>query len=386
MNNQIVSNEGLALNPPMGWNSWNQFGNHIHENLVKETAEAMVSSGLQDAGYRYIVIDDLWHGGRDEKGHLYPDAEKFPQGMKALADYIHSLGLKFGMYSDAGTQTCGGRPGSQGFEEIDAATFASWEIDYLKYDFCHTEDTRAYAERAYTAMGNALRATGRPIVFSVCEWGHHRPWLWAAKAGGNLWRTTGDILDSWKDGPELWAAGIDSIGFDQQRGLESYAGPGHWNDPDMLVVGLCGKSKTIPGAGCTDTEYRAHMSLWCMLAAPLMIGCDIRNMDAITREILMNKEIIGLDQDRAGRQGYRASRQSRSEIWVKLLMDGELAVGLFNRGEAEQTVTAHWSDLEIHGMYKIRDLWAHQDKSASDESIICKVEAHGCVIFRLTPA
>jgi alpha-galactosidase len=376
----------MAETPPMGWNSWNQFGNHIHEDLIKETAEAIVNSGMSVTGYNTIVIDDLWHGGRDENGRLFPDPMKFPHGIKTLADYVHSLGLQFGMYSDAGTRTCGGRPGSQGFEEQDAQTFASWDVDYLKYDFCYTEDTRAYAERAYSTMGKALQATGRPIVFSICEWGHHRPWLWAAKAGGHLWRTTGDIFDSWRDGPELWAYGIDSIGFEQQRGLETYASPGHWNDPDMLVVGLRGQSKTISGAGCTDTEYRTHMSLWCMLAAPLMVGCDIRNMDPITKEILMNDEIIALDQDNLGKQGYRVCRQSRSEIWVKPLSVGELGVGVFNRGETAQSVTAHWSDLEIQGMYQIRDLWAHQELGTSNTGYTCQVEPHGCQVLRLSPA
>jgi alpha-galactosidase len=375
----------LAATPPMGWNSWNQFGAHIHEDLVKGTAEAFISSGMLDAGYNYVVIDDLWHGGRDENGRLFPDPVKFPHGIKALADYVHSLGLKFGIYSDAGTKTCAGCPGSRGFEELDAQTFASWDVDYLKYDFCYTEDNRAYAERAYTAMGSALQATGRPIVFSVCEWGHHSPWLWAKKAGGHLWRTTGDICDSWKDGSVTWCSGVESIGFEQQRGLEVYAGPGHWNDPDMLVVGLYGKSKTIPGAGCTDNEYRSHMSLWCLLAAPLMVGCDIRTMNPVTRDILMNREIIALDQDVLGKQGYRACRVGRSEVWKKTLVNKALGVGIFNRGDTPQTVTVHWSDLEISGHYQIRDLWEHLDTGESDSSYTTEVEPHGCKVLRLSP-
>jgi len=378
----------LALTPPMGWNSWNMFGATVNAEVIKQTADAFISSGLKDAGYEYIVIDDIWHGGRGPDGKLFPDKQKFPDGMKAVADYIHARGLKFGMYSDAGPLTCAGRPASQDNEEIDAATFAEWEIDYLKYDWCHAEDTRANAEYRYKRMAEALRATGRDIVFSICEWGHHSPWLWGEKVGGNLWRTTGDIGDSWKDVYNNWGVlyGIDSIGFDQQRGLEAFAGPGHWNDPDMLVVGLRGTSREIYGAGCTDIEYRTHFSLWCMLAAPLMIGCDIANMDSATREILTNLEVIALNQDKLGRQGWRASRHGQAEVWKKPLADGALGVALFNRGDKQKTVRAHWSDLEISGRYAIRDLWAHEDCGASDTEFSADVAPHGCVVLKLQSA
>jgi alpha-galactosidase len=373
----------------MGWNSWNMFGATVNAGIVKQTAEVFVTSGLKQAGYQYVVIDDHWHGSRGADGRLFPDPLKFPDGLKAVSDYIHSLGLKFGIYSDAGPQTCGGRPASQDFEEIDAQTFAGWGVDFLKYDWCHAEDTRRNAEYRYSRMSAALQDTGREIVLSICEWGHHRPWLWGAKVGGQLWRTTGDIGDSWYNVIASWGGilyGIESIGFEQQRGLETYAGPGHWNDTDMLVVGLRGRSREITGTGCTDTEYRTHFSLWCMLAAPLMIGCDVRNMDEVTRLILTNPEAIAIDQDPLGQQGYRASRNGMCEIWKKPLADGQLAVGLFNRGDKLRPVPVDWSDLEISGRYQVRDTWAHADLGIFDGSCSAEVEPHGCALLRLTPA
>lgn len=378
----------LAATPPMGWNSWNMFGATVNAGIVKQTADALVAGGLKEAGYQYIVIDDHWHGGRDAANRLFPDPHKFPDGMKAVSDYIHARGLKFGIYSDAGPLTCGGRPASQDNEEIDAQTFAEWGVDFLKYDWCSAEDTRANAEYRYSRMSAALKATGREIVFSICEWGHHRPWLWGAKAGGQLWRTTGDIGDSWNNVIAKWSGvlyGIDSIGFEQQRGLESYAGPGHWNDTDMLVVGLRGRSREITGAGCTDTEYRTHFSLWCMLAAPLMLGCDVRSMDSSTHEILTNREAIAVDQDPLGQQGFRASRNGMAEIWKKPLADGQLAVGLFNRGDTIRPIPAPWSDLEISGDYQVRDLWAHADMGVFDSLYSVEVEPHGCALLRLVP-
>ena len=234
-------------------------------------------------------------------------------------------------------------------------------------------------------MANALQATGREIVFSICEWGHHRPWIWGAKAGGHLWRTTGDIADSWKDVYTTWGIlyGIESIGFEQQRGLEAYAGPGHWNDPDMLVVGLRGGSREIAGAGCTDAEYRSHFSLWCMLAAPLMIGCDVRAMDAVTHEILTNHELIALDQDPLGSQGLRVARNGQCEIWKKTLADGDLGVGIFNRGDKARGVSVNSSDLEIEGRWRLRNLWAHEDQGSMEGGFNLDVRAHGCVVYRL---
>ena len=378
----------LAATPPMGWNSWNMFGPTINAGIVKQTADAFVTGGLREAGYQYIVIDDHWHGGRGADGRLFPDPQKFPDGMKAVSEYVHALGLKFGIYSDAGPLTCGDQPASQDNEEIDARTFADWGVDFLKYDWCHAEDTRANAEYRYGRMSAALKASGREIVFSICEWGHHRPWLWGPKAGGQLWRTTGDIGDSWtdlNDGRDGILYGIDSIGFEQQRGLEAYAGPGAWNDTDMLVVGLRGRSKAIVGAGCTDSEYRSHFSLWCMLAAPLMIGCDVRNMDGATRAILTNREAIAIDQDLLGKQGYRASRNGAAEIWKKPLADGQLAVGLFNRGIKSHSIPVAWSDLEIGGKYQLRDVWAQADMGVFDSLYRAEVESHGCALLRLIP-
>ncbi|MGQ0603352.1 MAG: glycoside hydrolase family 27 protein [Anaerolineales bacterium] len=367
----------LTPTPPMGWNSWNQFGQHVSEAVIKETAEALVKSGLRDAGYTYVVIDDHWHGSRGADGRLYPDPEKFPNGMRAVADFLHARGLKFGIYSDAGEKTCGGRPGSLGHEDIDAQTFAEWEVDYLKYDWCFAPDTRNSAEALYGKMGRALQATGRPIIFGLCEWGHHRPWLWGRAVGGHLWRTTGDIEDSW--------ASFESIGFEQQRGLERYAGPDHWNDPDMLIVGLNGQSRTIHGPGCTEAEYRTHLSLWCLLAAPLMIGCDVRALTEATKAILLNREAIALDQDPLGEQGFRVSRYSLCETWKKPLRGDALAVGLFNRGPHRATVGAHWSDLEINGRYWVRDLWEQRDLGIFDDQFSAEVSPHGCVLLRLEP-
>ena len=261
----------LALTPPMGWNSWNKFQCNVSEQLIKSTADAMVSSGMKDAGYEFVVIDDCWQVKRDEKGNIVADAERFPSGIKALADYVHSKGLKFGIYSDAGTKTCAGRPGSRGHEFQDALQYAAWTVDYLKYDWCNVgkED----GEAAYTTMHEALLASGRPIVFSLCDWGTNKPWLWA-KDVGNLWRTTGDIADCW-DCKTQYTEGWLKI-LDLQDGLETYAGPGHWNDPDMLEVG---------NGGMTTTEYRSHFSFWSLLAAPLIAGNDLKNMTPEIREI-----------------------------------------------------------------------------------------------------
>ncbi len=373
----------LAPTPPMGWMSWNLLAKNISAAAVQEMADAMASNGMSDLGYQYICIDDHWHGGRDESGVLYPDGAKFPQGIKAVADYVHQRGLKLGIYSDAGTKTCGGCPGSEGYEEIDARTFASWEVDYLKYDFCHVPDTRADAFRRYSRMGKALQNSGRPIVFALCEWGHHRPWLWGPEVGGSLWRTSGDVWDGWEDGSESWQCGIDSIGFNMQRGLEIYAGPGRWNDPDMLVAGLRGKG-AVSGPGCTDTEYRTQMSLWVMLAAPLMISCDLRRMDAVTRDILTNPEVIALNQDPLGRQGYRVCRNGSAEVWVKPLQNGDLGVGLFNREKAARMVTAPWSDLELSGLYSVRDLWSKTDMGVYDDAYSFELDGHGSVLLRLS--
>jgi len=365
---------GLALTPPMGWNSWNKFACDVNEKIVRATADAMASSGMRDAGYQYVVIDDCWHGPRDANGFITADPERFPSGMKALADYVHSKGLKFGLYSDAGRLTCGGRPGSQGHEYQDALTYARWGVDYLKYDWCSTGDRNA--KEAYAVMADALRKSGRDIVFSLCEWGTAKPWLWA-KNVGNLWRTTGDIMDSFakKDPTKTWAHPMLEI-VDSNEPLWSHAGPGHWNDPDMLEVG---------NGGMTPAEYRSHFSLWAMMAAPLIAGNDIANMDETTRSILLNKEVIAVDQDPLGVQGRRILKDGDKEVWIKPLQGDAKAVLLFNRGEQPATIRATAEQLRIPLTMraKIRDLWAHRNLPRWRGTLESQVEPHGVAMFRI---
>ncbi len=370
---------GLAQTPPMGWNSWNKFACDVNETIVRAAADAMVHTGMRDAGYQYVVIDDCWHGPRDENGFITADTQRFPSGMKALGDYIHSKGLKFGIYSDAGRQTCGGRPGSQGHEYQDALTYARWGVDYLKYDFCNTGSRNA--EEAYALMADALRSTGRDLVFSICEWGTGKPWLWAKKIG-NLWRTTGDIWDSFatKDKAHDWAHPVLEI-VDANEPLWPYAGPGHWNDPDMLEVG---------NGGMTPTEYRSHFSLWAMMAAPLMSGNDIANMDETTRSILLNKDVIAIDQDPLGAQGRRILQKGKTEVWMKPLADGGRAVLMFNRSDDAGQVLNwgfSWKDLGYPSRIKlkVRDLWAHKDLGTHAGSFRATVPAHGVAMFRVGP-
>ncbi len=363
---------GLALTPPMGWNSWNRFACNVTEDLVKSAADALVTSGMKDAGYEYIVIDDCWQVSRDAAGNIVTDAKAFPSGIKALADYVHSKGLKFGIYSDAGTMTCAKRPGSRGHEFQDALQYATWGVDYLKYDWCNTGTENAQA--AYSTMRDALKAAGRPIVFSLCEWGSNKPWLWA-KDVGNLWRTTGDISDCWecKKGHLSFAQILDL-----QVGLETYAGPGHWNDPDMLEVG---------NGGMTTTEYRSHFSLWCILAAPLMAGNDLKNMPPEIKDILTNKEVIAVDQDPLGMQGRRVRKDADSEVWAKQMKDGGRAVVLFNRGASDVDISVSWEDLgyPAHLSATVRDLWAKKDLGKSTATFTAKVPSHGVAMLRITP-
>lgn len=314
--------DNIALTPPMGWNSWNKFACDITEDLIRETADAMVSSGLKDAGYEYVVMDDCWHGERDSLGFIKPDPVRFPSGIKALANYVHSKGLKIGIYSDAGHTTCCGHPGSRGYEYQDALTYAAWGIDYLKYDWCDTENINPIG--AYTVMSNALRKAGRPILFSICEWGDNKPWLWATEIG-HMWRTTGDIYNCWDckhDHGTYFSWGVMQI-LDMQDNLRQYAGPGHWNDPDMLEV----------GNGMTINEDRAHFAMWAMLAAPLIAGNDLRSMRKETIEILTNADVIAINQDKLGIQGFRHARQGALETWLKPLSNGDWALCFLNRGD-----------------------------------------------------
>jgi len=374
-----LTRDSLAQTPPMGWNSWNKFACNVSEDLIKSVTDAMASNGMKDAGYQYVVIDDCWQVSRDENGNIVADAQRFPSGIKALADYVHSKGLKFGLYSDAGSKTCQGRPGSQGHEFQDAMQYARWGVDYLKYDWCNTETRNA--QEAYSTMSRALLDTGRPIVFSMCEWGTAKPWLWA-KGIGNLWRTTGDISDKWTS-KKKWEDGscceygmVDIL--DQQVGLESFAGPGHWNDPDMLEIG---------NGGMTTPEYRAHFSFWALLAAPLMAGNDVRSMSPDTKEILTNAEVIAVNQDTLGREGRRVKKDGDLEVWAKPLADGSRAVILFNRGASEAEVKVAWEEIAYpaHLSAKVRDLWARKDLGAFTGGFSAKVGSHSVVMVTVAP-
>jgi len=359
----------------MGWNSWNKFACHVNEALIRSATDAMVSTGMRDAGYRYVVIDDCWQGSRDSNGFIQADATKFPSGIKALADYVHAKGLKFGLYSDAGTKTCGGFPGSRGHEFQDAQRYAEWGVDYLKYDWCNTDSQDAPS--SYLTMSQALQAGGRPIVFSLCEWGGSKPWLWARNIG-NLWRTTGDIADLW-DGihPNGYSLGVMKI-VDMQAGLEPYAGPGHWNDPDMLEVG---------NGGMSDNEYRAHFSLWAMFAAPLIAGNDLAAMSKQTREILLNKEVIAVDQDSLGIAASRVWKDGDSEVWARSLKGGGRAVVLLNRSPAPRTIDVTWEQLRYpnHLVAKLRDLWRHKDIGTAAARASAVVGGHAVVMLTVMP-
>lgn len=365
--------ERLALTPPMGWNSWNKFGCDVSEQLVRETADAMVSSGMKAAGYEYVVIDDCWQVERGADGRIVADPKRFPSGMKALADYVHSKGLKFGLYSDAGTQTCGKRPGSKGYEEKDAQTYASWGVDYLKYDWCFTEgmDQRD----AYGRMSRHLRATGRDILFSMCEWGSSKPWLWA-QGTGHMWRSTGDIQDCWDCSTSWGGMGVTHI-VDLNAELYPYAGPGHWNDPDMLEVG---------NGGLSPAETRAHFSLWALFAAPLIAGNDLRSMTPAVRDVLTQPEVIAVNQDPLGVQGRRVRDEGAKEVWSKPLADGSRAVILFNRGNQAGDIYVDWEDAGLPaGPALVRDLWKRADLGTFTRRFETKVEPHDVVMLRVTP-
>ncbi len=391
--------EGLAETPPMGWNSWNCFAcDGINERVIMEIADAMAESGMKEAGYEYIVIDDCWQIGRREDGTVIADPEKFPSGIKALADYIHSKGLKFGIYSDAGRGTCQNRPGSRGYEFQDARTYASWGVDFLKYDWCNTGTQNPQA--SYRLMRDALYQAGRPVLFSMCEWGLSQPWLWA-KDVAHMWRTTGDIRNSWdipdaKEG-KVWGGGV-IVNLDMQQGLEKYAGPGGWNDPDMLYVG---------NGVLTEQEDRAHFSLWCMLAAPLMTGNDLRNMQESTRTLLTNKELIAIDQDPLGKQGFKIKDYGEFEVYYKPLQNGDMAVCLFNRFDFPVHVELDWTtmnpvifinnkkleikthniidrkEIGLDGSYKIRDLWKKDFIGDTGTKLKTEILSHDVLVVRL---
>jgi alpha-galactosidase len=376
----------LALTPPMGWNSWNVFQTNINEKMIKEIADAMVSSGMQKAGYTYLVLDDGWMAmERDAKGDLVADPKKFPAGMKALADYIHAKGLKFGLYNCAGTKTCAGYPGTRGYEYQDARFYASQDVDYLKFDWCSSDGLNA--KEAYTTMSKAIRLAGRPLIFSLCEWGNNKPWEWA-KEVGQLWRTTGDIFDCFdctKNNGSWSAHGVMKI-LDMQHNLRIYAGPGHWNDPDMLEVG---------NGGMNPSENRAHFSMWCMLAAPLISGNDLRKMSKETSDVLTNTDAIAVNQDSLGIQGFRYAMKDSVEIWFKPLSRNNWAVCFLNRSLHPQKVEFNWKSEMVNdtfsnrqldaskNVFKIKDLWSKKEFGTTNEILKVSVPSHDVLIFRL---
>ncbi|MEY8312213.1 glycoside hydrolase family 27 protein [Oscillospiraceae bacterium 42-9] len=378
-----MQNKFLGLMPPMGWNSWNTFTHAINEDLIKETADAMASSGLKDAGYEYVVIDDCWSlRQRDQDGFLVPDPEKFPHGMKAVADYVHEKGLKFGMYSCDGTHTCAGYPGSFEHEFQDAATFAAWGVDYLKYDNCY-KPRHMDGEMLYKRMSLALRNCGRDILFSACNWGSDDVWSWIQGSGAQLFRSTGDIQDSWESIKNLALSQMDKM---------AYSGPFCHNDIDMLVVGMHGGSNnefigSVKG-GCTDEEYRTHFSLWAMMNSPLMIGCDIRKMSEYTKETLCNPDLIAINQDIECRGPYVVPGHDPAALMalVKPMSDGSLAIGLFNLGDRKAEMSLQFWDMGIPAAagvgLEMYDCWVHQTEGTFTERYAAQIEPHGCRVFR----
>jgi alpha-galactosidase len=358
---------GLARTPPMGFSTWNHFQTAIDDRTIRSIAAALVTTGMRDAGYVYVNLDDGWQGERDEHGDLRPN-QKFPD-MKGLADHLHGLGLKLGIYTSPGPKSCAGFEGSYGHEEQDARTFAAWGVDYLKYDWCSAgliyDDTEMPA--VYLKMAQAIRTTGRPMVFSICQYGRADVWKWGAAAGGHLWRTTGDIADRWDI--------MSSIGFAQDE-LAPFGGPGRWNDPDMLEVG---------NGHMTATEYRTHMSLWALLAAPLIAGHDVSSSSPETIALLTNRDLIAIDQDSLGRPGRRVVQRSPLEVWARPLEGKRTAVALFNRGDAPAKVQASFAELGIDGRVNALDVWAQRSLGTLDGSVAADVEPHGVVLLVLEP-
>lgn len=379
--------KGLANTPPMGWNSWNTFETHIDEKLVKETADIMVASGMAAAGYNYIVLDDGWMTReRDKDGNLVPDPIKFPSGMKALIEYVHSKGLKFGLYNCAGTKTCAGYPGTRGYEYQDARFYASLNIDFLKYDWCNTQGITA--KEAYTTMSNALKTAGKPIVFSLCEWGDNQPWEWGEPIG-NLWRVSGDIypcFDCEHKHPENWSSwGVMKI-VEMRKDIRKYSGPDHWNDFDMLEV----------GNGMTFAEDKSHFTMWSMLASPLIAGNDFRKMTKETLSILTNKEIIAINQDKLGIQAFRYSSEDGIETWVKPLSDGNWAITFLNRSDVTKKINFDFkkhiikdADFNLEAnfekqTFKIKDLWKNKELGTTKKAFTTEIGSHDVVVLKLS--
>jgi len=373
---RIVGGERqLALTPPMGWNSWYAHSVATDDAMVRQAADWMVKTGLAGHGYQYVNIDDCWQAGRAPDGTILTN-RKFPD-MRALADYIHARGLKFGIYSSPGPKTCTGYTGSLGHEQQDVDTYCAWGVDYVKYDWCSyseiaTDDAIETLQAPYRLFRNCLDLASRDIVYSLCQYGQGDVWTWGADVGGNLWRTTGDMGTSWN--------AVAAIGFGQ-HGRERYAGPGHWNDPDMLVVGAMGWGNNISETTLTPNEKIAYVSLWALLAAPLLISADLARLDAFTLALLTNDEVLAVNQDPLGRQAFRRAANGATEVWAKEMADGRMAVGLFNRGPVAAAVTLRWRDLGLAGRQPLRDLWRQAPVEASEDGYTTQVPGHGTVLL-----
>ena len=370
----------LSKTPPMGWNSWNTFGANISDALIRETADQLVITGLAASGYEYVVIDDIWAlRDRDQSGRMVADPEKFPHGMKALADYVHSKGLKFGMYSCAGIMTCASYPGSFDYEFIDAQTFAEWGVDFLKYDYCF-KPASSFGPNLYKRMAMALRASGREILFSACNWGAEESEKWMRTSGAHMWRSTGDIEDN-------WTSIIDILQL--QNDKEAYGAPGCFNDMDMLVVGMYGKGNVGIG-GCSDVEYKSHFSLWALLNSPLMIGADVRCLSEAALKILSNKDIIALNQDEEGRQPYQVTEWTNpkfKKIYVRALKNGEYAVGMFNLGDHSLDINLMFCEIGLttHAGYHLEftELWEQKLYGRFKDKLTVSIDSHDCKVFKV---
>jgi alpha-galactosidase len=381
------ANDSLAPTPPMGWSCYHWFGTEPSEEMIRKAADAIVASGLKDAGYSYVNIDDGWMAGeRDSEGRLVPDPVRFPHGMKTLVDYIHAKGLKAGIYLTCGLVTYQDLPGSLGHETEDAGQIAAWGFDFLKYDYrTLLDDPKRDCRAEMIRMSTALKKTGRPILYSMCEHGRSKPWEWAA-GYADMWRVSTDIKDQW-DGEFEGGWGFNKIVDEKEADLSGYAGPGHWNDPDMLIVGLHGRQKWM-GPGCSDVEYRANFSLWCLLAAPLILGVDPSDMSNAVAQTVSNPEMIVIDQDSLGHQAHRVrTSQPGCDIWVKPLSGGNFAVGLYNRLGEQADIAVRWEDLGLpqDAPATVRDVWAKNDCGTCTGRVSHTVGAHECAVLIISP-
>ena len=380
--------EGLAQTPPMGWNSWNEYACNIDERLIRATADRMVANGMREAGYTYVNIDDCWHGSRDKDGNIEADPVRFPSGIKALADYVHAKGLKLGIYSDAGSRTCGGRPGSQGHEYADARQYARWGVDYLKYDWCNTGEGAAKRnpQEAYRTMRDAIHEAGRPMVLSICEWGDSKPWEWARDIG-HLWRTTGDITNCWDcvvNHGSWFSSGFLSI-LDRQAAIRAASGPGHWNDPDMMEVGNM----------ATRAQDRSHFTMWAMLSAPLIVGTDIENLKPEVLAMMTDRDVIAIDQDKLGISALPWIKGGNIDVWAKPLEGGGWAIAFLNRTERAQKLAFDWTQFELkddsfakeagfaNTRYAVRDIWKKRDVGDTKAKLPVQLAPFETALFRL---